>query len=454
MGFHHYRTSRGSPQHLYERLWNFHDRHPLPYWLNVAARRVLHFFRRLRILILSQLTPYRRGRSGQERPVDRFEIASVGSGSAISQNKPSRERAHERFAHVHELNRKLRTDQGGWIAQPQATYHGEGISIEEIGLRVDGYLAAYRATGASEYLDTAREACDYLRSERIYADGHIRLQGHLVIDITYAFAGRALLALYEHTGDDALLETACLIGDRLVDYHISGSVNHAVTPVQLLAPLYQHTGTRRYREEARRRLFRAAVPTQMPYGGWLGHESWIWYHAMITKSLVLGYVSLPFDINHQSDKDRLAQTITAALNRFLEDYRENGSVRIRPEPPLCETVDDECHYSASIFQDGRFQHVETSPDQGYGHWNGYVLDALVTAYEYLEVRELLPMIDHVGGAVASSQMVSRLEFDTLGAGRYLEYAGSIRNRYLYQASENGGVEEPRRTDGRGVARTS
>ena len=455
MGFHSYRTSRSSPQDLYERLWNLHDRHPLPYWLNVAARRVLQFLRRLRILFLSQRKPYRRGRKGRERPVDRFEISSVDPGSPHSDEGPEREKAQRRFSQVHEVNQELRNDQGAWIAQPQAIYHGDGISIEEIGLRVTGYLAAYRATGDSKYLQAAQQGCDYLRSERIYADGHIRLQGHLVIDITYAFAGAALLSLYEHTGDDQLLETACLVGDRLVDYHISGSVNHAVTPVQLLAPLYQHTGNVRYRKEVRRRLFRTAVPMQMPYGGWLGHESWIWYHAMITKSLILGYVSLPFDIKHQSEKDRLAQAITAALNRFVEDYRRNGSFRFRPEPPLCETIDDEDHFSASLFKDGQFQQVETSPDDGYGHWNGYVLDALVTAYEYLDASELVPIIDRFGSAVASSRKVSRLEFDTLGAGRYLEYVDRIRNRYMYHGPED---ERPRtqddRREGDAVARAS
>ena len=142
MGFHSYRTSRSSPQDLYERLWNLHDRHPLPYWLNVAARRVLQFLRRLRILFLSQRKPYRRGRKGRERPVDRFEISSLGPGSSHSNEGLEREQARRRFSQVHEVNQELRTDQGAWIAQPQAIYHGDGISIEEIGLRVTGYLAA------------------------------------------------------------------------------------------------------------------------------------------------------------------------------------------------------------------------------------------------------------------------------------------------------------------------
>jgi len=455
VGFHSYRTSRSSPDNLYERLWNLHDRNPLPYWLNVVARRVVRLFRRVRLFLLSQLEAYRRGHAGQDRPADRFELSAVDAEAADFEDAPALETAQRRFSHVHAINQRLRTDQGAWVAQPQATYHGDGISVEEVGLRVTGYLAAYRATGELEYLQVAQQGCEYLRSERIYADGHIRLQGHLVIDITYAFAGTALLSLYEHTGDEKLLETACRIGDRLVDYHISGSVNHAVTPVQLLAPLYQHTGKTRYRDAMRERLFQTAVPMQMPYGGWLGHESWIWYHAMITKSLILGYVSLPFDLNHQSDKDGLAQAITAALNRFAWDFRENGSFRIRPDPPLCETVDDADHYSASIFEDGQFHRIETSASQGYGHWNGYVLDALVTAHEYLDVRSLTPMIDRFGAAVASSRKVSRLEFDTLGAGRYLEYVSRIRNRYLYEApnDERSGTADPRTENDRMVRST-
>jgi len=409
-------------------LWKFDDRHPLPRSLNTFARFALYLLRRVRFFVLAQLSAYRCGASGQEALVGSIRVSNTMELVSPLDSSKAANCAQERFEHVNQVNRRLRTNRGAWHAQPHAIYYGQGVSIEEVALRVLGYMAAFRATGLMEYLDEAREGCSYLRTYRIYADGHLRLQGHQVIDMTYAYGGAALLSVYEHTGNKALLSVARRIGDRLIEYHISGSVNHAVVPAYLLEPLYRYTGDVRYRNALRKRLFRTAVPFQLPYGGWLGHESWIWYHAIITKSLVLGYSALPFDLQHQSDKDRLARTITAALNRFIEAFdAAQASFRIRPEPPLCETTEDEVYYRTSNYSEQSFKSVRNLSGP-YGAWNGYVLDALITAYEHLDVHALTPLIDQFGCAVCRSREVSRLEFDTLGAGRFFEYVATIRDR--------------------------
>ena len=435
MSFHSYRTSLGTASSIFNWFWKFHDRHPLPPWLNRWMRYALYLLRRVRFYFLRKREVYRQGESGQEQVVPRLNIMKANDEPTHAGRRRRVADAEQRFDHIHQVNRILRTDDGAWIPQPHATYSEDGVSIEEVALRVTGYLSAYRATARPEFLRVARQGGDYLRKERVYSDGHLRLQGHQVIDITYAFAGSALLELYTQTGEDVLLENAVRIGNRLVDYHISGSVNHAVIPVQFLGPLYQETGNVSYREEVRTRLFRSAVPFQLPYGGWLGHESWIWYHALITKSLVHGYLALPFDIEHQSEKDCLARTITAALNRFMMAQTGNGSFRIRPDPPLCETTDDCDHFKASLFQDSRFKQVQNERSEVYGHWNGYVIDALVTAYEVLDVQNLVPLIDRFGQAVVRSEKLSRLEFDTLGAGRYLEYVHNLRFRHHYRGQK-------------------
>jgi len=388
--------------------------------------------------MLAQLGAYQRGETGAEPVVDSLRIANTEGFTAAFNSAKAIQAAKARFERVHQINQQLRTNQGAWHAQPHAVYYGKGVSIEEVALRALGYMSAFRATGQSEYLDRAREGCSYVLDHRVYANGHLRLQGHQVIDMTYAYAGAALLDVYEHTENEALLSAARRIGDRLTEYHISGSVNHAVVPAYLLAPLYRHTGDVRYRNALRKRLFRAAVPFQLPYGGWLGHESWIWYHAIITKSLILGYSALPFDLRHQADNDRLARAITAALNRFIEAFDPaQASFRIRPEPPLCESTEDGHYYRAFTYSDRKFEPA-SNPTGPYGRWNGYVLDTLITAYEQLDVHALTPLIDQFGQAVSRSDKVSRLEFDTLGAGRFLEYVTTIRNRNRFANSQSQG----------------
>jgi hypothetical protein len=90
-----------------------------------------------------------------------------------------------------------------------------------------------------------------------------------------------------------------------------------------------------------------------------------------------------------------------------------------------------------------------------------VMDALVTAYEHLDVQPLVPLIDRFGHGVARSEKLSRLEFDTLGAGRYLEYVKKLRFRHHYRGhkrerrhTRNGSVQEEIDSGSYDISRTS
>lgn len=330
----------------------------------------------------------------------------------------------KRFAMVHLLNERLLCNNGSWIPYELVEYYGKGISIEEVALRIRGYFAAFQASKDDLYLKRAKAGCDYLITERIYRDGHIYLQGHMTIDLPYAFAGEALLTLWKFDKtNEVYLETAKRIGDRLIEYQIAGSVNHAVVPVQFLGQLYQVTGSAKYLKNSLRRLMKTAVPMQLPYGGWLGHESWLWYHALILRSLIIGYVSLPNTLAYYAKRDKIACSILAAINRLINCQLEDGSFPIRPPKPICESTHDEIYRR----QKATFQNGFVKADDEtilYGSWNGYVIDALVTAYELLDVKEVVSCLNRYAKNIVSSNYVWRLEFDTLGAGRLLEYTHS------------------------------
>jgi hypothetical protein len=120
----------------------------------------------------------------------------------------------------------------------------------------------------------------------IYTATCNRLQGHTSIDITYTFAGLAALRLLETTAETQYLRAAVAAGDRVAEHHLAGSINHAVLPALLLARLYEVTGLRYCLEHAHSRVRRAALAYQLPNGGWDSHDSWTWYHALITRSLL------------------------------------------------------------------------------------------------------------------------------------------------------------------------
>ena len=407
VAFHRYRGNRWTPKGIYQRAWAALDRRPLPTRLDRLARLAVHHTRRIR---------FKRGqrRTGEKRRVSRAGV----SLSLHPFDRPSVDRVCQAFCSVHEANEALLRPDGGWDPHPLSRESGTGIRVEEAALRIPGYLGAYDATGDPEYLERAEGAGEHLLRDRLFADGHLHLQRHLVPDLPYAFAGRALLLLWDRdrAGRGGHLDAACRIGDRLLDYPISGSTNHACAPAQLLAPLYRATGDRRYLDGAITRVSRAAITFQLPSGGWGGHESWSWYHAIILRSLIVTYACTPFVPERYAANDRLAEAISAGMNLFVE--RQEVSGRLSPMGELTsdrerEEVAQSFQRKSVRFREGRFEPAEVSGPQP----SGYELDALVTACEALGVR---PGPTYgMGGWLADRAEENHFDLRTLGLGRLL-----------------------------------
>lgn len=401
--FHPKRYRNPHRQSLWGRLWEFHDDHPLPAPLNRGGRRLLYYGRRASAAAEALRT--------RDRPdaVSRDHIAEVETAQPMSL-----ERAAAWFQRIHEANEAVRRPDGAWEPHPHALYAGLGVPIEEVALRIPGYLGAYAATSDPAYLERAQAAGAYLLRERVFADGHVRLQAHLIADFTYAIAGVALLQLWEHDpSNSAFFEAARRIGDRLVEHHIAGSVNHTAIPAQLLAPLYRHTGDARYLRAAHKRVFRSVVPFQLPTGDWEGHESRSWYQGVNVLSLIATYTWTPFDLKHARRNDRLAETLTAAINRLLLSQDASGAL----DHSGRGAVAGEWEPDVVTFQDGAF--VPSVLPGGYRSHGAYEMDALVTAYEGLHVDACASAAHRYAAHLAGMEQLWRLEFNTLGAGRYL-----------------------------------
>ena len=248
----------------------------------------------------------------------------------------------------------------------------------------------------------------------MFENGHVHLQGHLVLDFAYSIVGVALLRLWEHDRTEAsFFEAARRIGDRLVEHHIAGSINHAAIPAQLLGPLYRYTGDPRYLRAAHKRVFRSVVPFQRPAGDWDGHESRAWYQGVNILSLIAVYVSTPFDLAYARRNDRLAETLTAALNRLLDSQDEEGALGHSGQG----ASPAEWEPDLVTFQDGVFS--PASLPGGYRSHGAYEMDAFVTGYEVLRVQACASAAHRYASYLASTNRLWRLEFNTLGAGRYL-----------------------------------
>ena len=321
-----------------------------------------------------------------------------------------------RFRLVHEANEVLHRADGSWDPQPFCADPWVGTRVEEAALRVPGYLGAYDVTGESLYVERAEAAAEHLM-RRVFADGHIQLRGHLIPDLPYSFVGCALLSVWERDppARKDMFEKAAQIGDRLLEYPISGSVNHACAPVWLLSALYRHTGQERYLAATLKRVRRTALAFQLPDGVWSGHESWTWYHGITLRALVNAYVATPYFPKWYPIKDRMASAIYRAINHFGTGRLVDGNVQAHPsaESKERQQVTEAIQSQTARFRDGAFVHEP----EGLHPEGGHELDALAAAVEGMGVAA---SVGHgIARGVLQSSLVRRLELDTLACGRYL-----------------------------------
>ena len=411
--FHTPRYRRDSPS-LFERLWEWHDDHPLPENLNRAARCGMYVFRRV---------------AHAARPISRFSVPGEISGPAQVPNdrflRPRTfaplplEEAKAWFDRVHSANEAVYQRNGSWRPQPYALYKDAGVSVEEVCLRILGYLSAHSAVENPIFLDRAVQGGDYLLRERVFADGHMMLLGHLSPDFCYTYAGVALLALWNlDRSQTRYFEAARKIGDRLIEFHAAGSVNHACAPAQLLGPLYRYTGEQSYLRAMQTRVLKHALPFQLRSGDWNGYQGYAWYQAVILRSLVETYISLPFTLRNAAPKDKLAKAIVAGTNWFIRMQDESGALPISRDTASGYPSGDK---DTVVFDGGRFRPAPLPRYLGHG---AYEIEALSSMFEILGTHSVLPTLHGYAARLARSERLWRLEFNTFGAGRYL----GLRNR--------------------------
>ena len=413
--FHNYRYKPERYETLLQRLWHFHDQRPLPPRLNRLTREGVYYVRRVRDVHLAP------------RPVDgRDEYGDpvVPRQSFLAPRRafrpPELEAVEARFRELHAMNEYLYNGDGSWEQHEYSSAYGAGIPIEAVAYRVLGYLRAYEAFGDPVFLRRAREGGDYLLRERVFADGHLRLEVHLVVELVYTFAGLALLALHrQDPGRADYLDAAGRIGDRLVEEHCTGCSDHAVMPAQLLGPLYRLTGQDRYLKAALRRVSKYAVALQLPYGGWTGADSFVWYHSIITRSAMAAYAATPNTLAYYAKKDRLARCVTAGLNRVLAGQDESGRVKTGRGD-----ITWDYNYTGHTvrWEGGRLVPTAsdlrqyTGPDE---------LDLLVSAFEDLAVQPAAIAAHGYAGAMLDRTEVRRADFDTFAVGRYAGFLARL-----------------------------
>lgn len=408
-------AGRGSSP--WRRLWQWHNRHPMPAWANGWVRRYpLYWVRRT-------------GERRRYRADMRVPVGAVDSAGDVSVPRdrllPVRHAGFNvtaaevlgRLETLEEVNHALRVEGRGWVAQPYALYAGKGVAIEEMYCRFMGYLYAYRATGEPRWEAKAAECAALVRA-RLFARGHVLLQGHLVLDLPYTMAAEVLYRWGAHTKEAAWVDEALRVADVLAGHQVSGSINHGIMPCAALAEGYRVTGKQRYLSAAWGRVKRTALRYQLSCGGWAGHEQWSWYHGITTQALVATYQAMPFDMRWQAAKDRLAGVIVRATNRLIAMQRADGSIKPGRGTSKFDEVDGEWGSRPANemvrFEGGRFA---SAPSQNGEHpmyaWEMLCLLRLVDELGMFHVADL---VRGYVGVVSRQPALWRAEMQTMGMG--------------------------------------
>lgn len=431
MSFHSFRDGNFDKKTvgLLESLFLWHDRHPLPPYLN----------RFIRDNLLPPLRYWKYRLKNHSKITHTLKAGKTALGDAVVPDERIIEQdlsfqpmpwtfAVDWFQSLHEMNEYLHNNDGSWSPQPHANYFGKGISIEDVALRIYGYILAYRATGENLYLDRALMGSNYLLKKRRLGDGHLVLQGHTVIDTTYSFAAIAWIMIWEETGDKTAFQAAHDLGKHLCQYQIAGSINHAAIPAQALALLYGCTGDLSYLHNALKRVARV-MPYQQPYGGWPeGHESWTWYHSITTKSVNMAYVYTPFTIDYQAIKDKMAHSLYKALNRLITSQQKNGRIKSGCGDLLYDERDEYGSSPRAQWAEFNLEHgFIKAPPVACHEFYGYELDSLCYARLSLPCPELDPIIEGLAGYFSRRRLVWRPEFNTMAIGHYLYYRKYLSN---------------------------
>lgn len=224
--------------------------------------------------------------------------------------------------------------------------------------RLSAYLAMGKEDDSGLYLRRAREAADFLVREQRpdgYFPYYLEDSGWPLCDcygLTYVtgFSAMALLDAYRHFGEGKYLDAAlkaCLWGARfpcVANYNYNSIViSMLVRTAEMLKKQAQPSREEKEKAEASihmamgrdmllpeylldkatKNTMSFIIPGQQPNGGYLGHNSWIWYHGIITEGNALVLRAMA---ETHPDYKTIWEAVIGNINYIVINQKEDGCV--------------------------------------------------------------------------------------------------------------------------------
>lgn len=299
--------------------------------------------------------------SNRIAPVPRDQILKARGGFP----KLDRQRIVSNFRKLHELSELVYNGDGSWgkgcadvnVFDNVKTNCSKSLMRMSY-TRLSAYLAMRDCDDSGLYLQRAKQAADFLMREQrpdgyfpYYLDdsGWPLFDSHGIMYVT-GFAARALLDLYDYCGDEKYLNSvyrACLWASKFPstrNYNYNSILIGMLARMSVLLkdnkhlskiclPDYQHAMSAKSSEifnfsqcflsQAVNKTIFDILSGQQPNGGYLEHNSQIWYHGIITaaNALVLKAISP----SHQNF-NQIMEALIGNINYFVANQSPDGSL--------------------------------------------------------------------------------------------------------------------------------
>mgnify|MGYP006271884637 FL=1 len=327
--------------------------------------------------------------------------------------RPAAEAVRKFLARCHEICEGQYNGDGSWgngtADDAEGTFReilkesrSEHPIVRYSGFAAMGYLAASAAEPNESYSRRAGEALEWLLRNQ-EPDGSYRLwtrhaEGQADMDACLfdtGIAGSALVAGYEHTGDPALLAASALTARLESDYLIVWNTNFNAFAVWHLARHYEISADEDALAAAVHRVRHAMLCSQQPSGGWVGHNSMVWYHGINVRAYACLLRVLP---EGHGLRNELLAALKASIAVLGSLQQADGSLLHRPGSTetaqlyseiivalvdSLRVVDDE---AVRQILDGvvsyRMSPEAGDPDRMYNQEKGYWIEGWSSSYVY------------------------------------------------------------------------
>ena len=274
---------------------------------------------------------------------EQWQVSSV-PGHRFARPDPAAVEGY--FRRLHQTCEKTYHGDGSWgpgtMDDPAGTFD-ETIKesqtshplIRATGYCVMGYLDAYRWRPDELYRQRAREGLEWLLREQ-EPDGAFRLwtrrdggqvSHHGCLFVT-GIAGSALLKGFECLGDERLLAASERAAQWAAAWPVDANVNFNAFVIWHMADHYRVTQDPVLLDAIIYKTRQAMMSPQQPGGGWVGHNSWTWYHGINLRAYATLYRALP--AGHPF-KPALATALDAAQRYLIALQAADGSLHPNPD---------------------------------------------------------------------------------------------------------------------------